>query len=235
MHLILFDCDGTLSDTCGTICETMRRAFVTAGLKPPSDAATMSIIGLSLVEAMEQLLPHGTAELYADLAKTYRETMWAMRDNGEVSDRLFPGIADLVADLAAREDVLLGIVTGKSRRGVEAILSSHGLRAHFLPIRTADDCPSKPHPAMVQECCAEVGVAPSSTVVVGDALFDMRMAVSAGARAVGVAWGVTPPAMLREAGADAVAGDTAELGFLLSQWIDGGHLDVCAREDVAPA
>jgi phosphoglycolate phosphatase len=59
----------------------------------------------------------------------------------------------------------------------------------FFTTRTADDCPSKPHPAMVLECCAEAGIDPERTTVIGDAIYDMQMAASAGASGIGVSWG----------------------------------------------
>jgi phosphoglycolate phosphatase len=57
---------------------------------------------------------------------------------------------------------------------------------------------------MVLECCAEAGIAPSDTVVIGDAIYDILMAKAAGAKAVGVSWGYGPVEDLRAAGADAI-------------------------------
>jgi phosphoglycolate phosphatase len=57
-----------------------------------------------------------------------------------------------------RDDVILGVVTGKSRRGLAMPFLSITKCASFFTTRTADDCPSKPHPAMVLECCAEAGI-----------------------------------------------------------------------------
>jgi len=116
------------------------------------------------------------------------------------------------------DDHLIGMVTGKSRRGVDHILEHHGLAPLFHVIRTADDCPSKPHPAMVLECCAAMGVAPADTVVIGDAPFDMAMAVAAGAHAVGVAWGAASSDVLVRAGAASVALDVPHLEALLAAW-----------------
>ena len=67
---------------------------------------------------------------------------------------LFPGVREAVELLAAREDMLLGVATGKSQRGVRMVLGHHGLLDHFVTIKTADDAPSKPHPGMVMECDA---------------------------------------------------------------------------------
>ena len=67
---------------------------------------------------------------------------------------LYPGRARGGRALAARDDCVLGIATGKSQRGVRMVLGHHGLLVAFLTIKTADDAPSKPHPGMVLECDA---------------------------------------------------------------------------------
>jgi phosphoglycolate phosphatase len=58
---------------------------------------------------------------------------------------------------------------------------------------------------MVTECCSEAGIDPKDTVVIGDAIYDMQMAKSAGASAIGVAWGYASVPELIEAGADYIA------------------------------
>jgi phosphoglycolate phosphatase len=119
--------------------------------------------------------------------------------------------------LARRDDVLLGIATGKSQRGVRAVLGMHGLLDHFITIKTAEDAPSKPNPGMVLDAMREAGAAPDDTVVVGDTVYDIAMARAAGATAVGVAWGYHEASALQEAGAYAVIDRFDELGPMLER------------------
>jgi phosphoglycolate phosphatase len=58
---------------------------------------------------------------------------------------------------------------------------------------------------MVTECCSQAGIDPKDTIVVGDAIYDMQMAKSAGAAAIGVSWGYASVSELIEAGADHIA------------------------------
>ena len=106
---------------------------------------------------------------------------------------------------------MLGIATGKSQRGVRLVLGHHGLLDHFITIKTADDAPSKPDPAMVVHAMREAGVEAADTVVVGDTVYDIAMARAAGAQAIGVAWGYHRAAALTESGAFAVIDDFADL------------------------
>jgi phosphoglycolate phosphatase len=111
--------------------------------------------------------------------------------------------------------ILLGIATGKSRRGLEATLDVHGIRERFATLQTADDAPSKPHPGMVLQAMQATGSEPAETVMLGDTVFDMQAAMQARATGIGVAWGCHPREDLRRAGADLVIEDYAEfLGWL---------------------
>jgi phosphoglycolate phosphatase len=206
MKLVLFDCDGTLVDSASLIHEVMARSFVAFGHKRPELALTKSIIGLSLDIAIARMLgtPHVDDEAVA-LTAHYKSIYADVRGEAGMDTPLFDGIKPLVDALVANREIILGAVTGKSRRGLTQILDMHGLSSEFIVSRTADDCPSKPHPAMVTECCEETGVAPHDTIVVGDAIFDMQMAKSAGATAIGVAWGYAAVEDLLANGADAIA------------------------------
>lgn len=206
MKLALFDCDGTLVDSAGLIHEVMARTFEDFGLERISLDATKSIIGLTLDIAIARLMhqPHVDDRALAMTAH-YKKLYGSVRTEMNFREPLFDGIAPLIATLMARDGLLLGAVTGKSRRGLDQICASHGYEKTFFVSRTADDCPSKPHPAMVTECCAEAGIDAGDTVVIGDAIYDMQMAKSAGASAIGVAWGYASVPELIEAGADFIA------------------------------
>ena len=67
----------------------------------------------------------------------------------ELHEPLFEGTREVLEQLSARDDVLLGVATGKSQRGLRAILELHDIRDLFVTLQTADDHPSKPHPSMM--------------------------------------------------------------------------------------
>lgn len=208
MQLVLFDVDGTLIDSHVVIHECMRRTFAAFDRDAPAPEAVRAIIGLSLDNAIGTLLGE-TGDHIPSMSAHYKQNWVLIQKEPRFASAFFPGMRDLLTDLSARDEVVLGIVTGKSRRGIEALVAAHGLHNTFTTVRTADDCPSKPHPAMVLECCAETGIAPAVTTVVGDTGFDMEMARAAGARAIGVGWGYHPREALTEAGAAAIA-ETAD-------------------------
>ena len=205
MKLVLFDCDGTLVDSHHNIATAMRQAFEAVGVPYPGDEATRRVIGLSLPEAIRPLAPDAGPETWDRLSDAYREAFFALRQAPDFHEPLFPGAREAIETLAERDDVLLGIATGKARRGLEVLLERFGLRDFFVTTQTADDAPSKPHPGMVLKAMEETGADPARTVLVGDTAHDMLMAVNAGTRGLGVEWGYHPPDELRRAGAREIA------------------------------
>lgn len=212
MKLVLFDCDGTLVDSAGLIHETMRRTFDKFGKREPTFAETKSIIGLTLDIAIARMQgkPHADEEA-VEMMAYYKTLFSVVRQDLDFREPLFDGIREVIDAIGPREDLLIGAVTGKSRRGLKLVMETHGFDKYFVVGRTADDCPSKPHPAMVTECCNETGIRPADTLVIGDAIYDMQMAKAAGATAIGVAWGYASTDELREAGADAIVHHPSEL------------------------
>jgi phosphoglycolate phosphatase len=211
LKLVIFDCDGTLVDSQDMILKAMTRAYGTHGLALPQRETLLSVIGLSLIEAFTSLAKGDDRIPVASLAEQYRLAFQAMRRSGEHMEPLYPGAADAIGELARRDDVVLGIATGKSQRGVRLVLTHHGLIDHFITIKTADDAPSKPDPGMVIAAMREAGVEAANTVVVGDTVYDIAMARAAGAAAIGVNWGYHRRAALAEAGALAVLDDFRSL------------------------
>jgi phosphoglycolate phosphatase len=204
VNLVIFDVDGTLIDSQHMIVSAMDRAFAAHGLTAPPREEVLSIVGLSLETAMRALCRPDQQDFAGPLTEAYKAAFFDLRQSADHHEPLFPGARDVLDRLAAREDVILGIATGKSRRGVQAIMDLHDLHGRFATIQTADDHPSKPHPSMVSTALTETGVLPQRAIMVGDTTYDMEMARGAGARAVGVSWGYHPSAALTAAGAETV-------------------------------
>ncbi len=219
MKLVLFDCDGTLVDSAHLIHEVMVRTFRHFELEEPPAAATHAIIGLTLDSAIARMrgLDAVDAQAVAMMAH-YKSIFAATRLEAGFQEPLFPGIDGVIAELSARDDLILGAVTGKSRHGLNLVCETHGWSDTFYVARTADDCPSKPHPAMVLECCGTTGISPADTIVIGDSIYDMEMAKAAGANALGVSWGYGAATDLKRAGADMIADVTTDIPLLIRQF-----------------
>ena len=193
------------------ILAAMTKAYAAHDIPLPEREVLLSVIGLSLIEAFTKL-GEGTDRFPAEsLANHYRDAFHAMRGPGAPVEPLYPGAAEAITELGRRGDVMLGVATGKSQRGVRLVLGHHGLLDHFITIKTADDAPSKPHPGMVHAAMREAGAEAENTIVVGDTVYDIAMARAAGASGIGVTWGYHPGAALAGAGALAVIDRFANL------------------------
>jgi len=207
--LVVFDCDGTIVDSQHGIVHCMAEAFVAHRLPSPEPGAVRRIIGLSLDEAVARLLPDSPDPRPLVVA-AYREAALALRSHPDHAEPLFPGVREAIESLDA-SGYLLGIATGKNRRGLIVTLERHRLLNRFVTLQTADLCAGKPNPDMMLRAMAETGAERSRTLLVGDTVFDVQMARAAGTDAVGVGWGYHPAEELKAAGAARVVAHGDEI------------------------
>ncbi|MGL4322636.1 MAG: HAD-IA family hydrolase [Beijerinckiaceae bacterium] len=207
--LIIFDVDGTLVDSGDIIFEALSQTLRAFSLDVPSRGRALKVVGLSLFEAFHDLTgdPAGSVAM----AEHYKGLFSGLRAGGFFPEPLYPGADAVLSHYRARPDCRLGVATGKSRRGVDQLVTRLQWHDWFATIQTADTAPSKPHPAMVLQAMAETGAEPSRTVMIGDSVHDMRMAVAAGVPALGVAWGFHDAADLRDAGASLIVGQFSDI------------------------
>jgi phosphoglycolate phosphatase len=194
LRLVIFDVDGTLVDSQGDIVAAMVKAFAAVDAPLPERRTLLSIVGLSLDVAMPVLAPDLTTAAHGRMVEAYKTAYMDLRAQVGVvqSSPLYDGALDVLRALHAVPDILLGIATGKSRRGLDKLIEGHGLDGLFMTQQVADFHPSKPHPSMILQAMADAGVHAQDTVMIGDTSFDMDMAAAAGVRGIGVSWGYHP-------------------------------------------
>ena len=222
MKLVIFDCDGTLVDSQNGIVAAMDFAFREGGLAPPARIAVLGVVGLSLPEAFAALAPDQPESVRERLRDHYRSAFTLIRQNRDHDEPMFPGMRAVVEELAARDDIVLGVATGKSRRGVDRLFTREGFHSYFATVQTADGHPSKPHPSMIEAAMRQTAVPPEATVMIGDTTFDIEMAGRAGVRALGVSWGYHRVEQLERAGADRIVHEAATLIGAIDDLLRGG-------------
>lgn len=209
LKFAIWDMDGTIVDSREIISGAMDRAFELSGLEPPGYERTRTIVGLGLEEACRILAPDGYDRVDT-LTETYRQAFVALRAEPGFKEPLYDGAVELLAEMAGG-DWLMGVATGKSRQGVQAIFDMHPLEHHFQTVWCADDGPGKPHPFMVEEAMKAVGAEPDETLIIGDAIHDISMGRAAGIHTIGVSWGFGRRGELEAVGADKVVDDFTAL------------------------
>lgn len=192
--LLIFDWDGTLSDSIGRIVEAMHIAALHSDLAPRDAEAVKGIIGLSLPEAISSLYPMLDDERVSGFRQHYADCYMAL---DREPSALFPGVVESL-DAFKAAGYRLAVATGKARRGLDRVLKAHGWEDYFHITRGADEARSKPHPLMLEQILAHCGVPATRALMVGDSAFDLQMARNAGMDSVAVGYGALPLAALRE-------------------------------------
>lgn len=215
MALFIFDYDGTLSDTIAVICDCMREAFEKENLSPPSDMETRQIIGITLEKAIAILLKdRENPVLVEKITAHYKNIYRYKRENNLLEDGLFSGVKEILKEIEAAEHIT-AIATGKSWKGLEAEVTRHDIRHHFVALECADFHPSKPHPSMILKILDETGTSPSDAYMIGDSIYDIEMAKAASVTPIGVSWGAHDPQKLKEAGAKMILRQMRDLEILI--------------------
>ena len=211
-ELIVFDWDGTLFDSTALIARCIQAACADVGTAVPSDRDASYVIGLGLADALQHAAPQLPRERYHELADRYRHHYFA----SQASVVLFDGTLEMLQALKARNH-LLGVATGKTRRGLDEALRTAQLKGLFDSTRTADETAGKPDPRMLLELMREFGVAPERTLMIGDTTHDLQMAANAGAASIGVSYGAHEHDAFRGFDTCHVAHTTADLHAWLEQ------------------
>lgn len=193
-QLLIFDWDGTLSDSIGRIVEAMRVAADLAGRPVRDDLAIKGIIGLGLPEAIRTLYPDISANDLIGFRQHYADSYMAM--DVEPS-QLFEGVHESLQAFKA-EGYRMAVATGKARRGLDRVLKAHGWLDYFDATRAADETASKPDPLMLNEILQHCGVKREQALMIGDASFDLLMARNAGMDSVAVGYGAQALDSLRQ-------------------------------------
>jgi len=204
--LIAFDWDGTLFDSTALIVRCIQSACRDIGVAVPSDVDAAYVIGLGLHDALRHVTPDLPPERVDELGRRYRHHYLA-RQHELV---LFAGTLAMLHALKQRHH-WLAVATGKNRAGLDQALAQSELHGLFDATRTADETASKPHPRMLQELMAQMGVAPERTLMIGDTTHDLLLASNAGTASVGVSYGAHDHAAFDAHGPLFVAHSTREL------------------------
>jgi len=147
LRLAIWDMDGTIVDSRAIIQDAMVCAFEACDLAPPAYDATRHVVGLGLGEACARLAPAEIEPARLErLVNAYRAAFIARRAQPDFEAPLYPGAVETLQRLTGA-GWLMGVATGKARRGVEALFEAHPLRDYFDTVWCADDglpCQSEP-------------------------------------------------------------------------------------------
>jgi phosphoglycolate phosphatase len=218
IRAILFDIDGTLSDTDDAYLDRLLRFTRPFGFLLGGDNQR------ELVRRWMMTAESAASHLYSladrlGIDRQIDDTLdWLSRlrrTHQPDGFRLMDGVAPMLTAVARKFP--LAIVTSRSQYSAEAFLAEFGLRSHFRAVISALSAPRiKPDPAPVLAAAGALGIPVEACLMVGDTRADILAGTRAGAQTAGVLCGFGRRADLERAGADAILGTTADLPSLLS-------------------
>lgn len=182
-QLVIFDLDGTLTDSAGGIVSSFRHALGQIGVDVPEGDLTSRIVGPPMHHTLSAMgLGEHTEAAIAAYRADYTSRGWAMNS-------LFDGIAPLLADLRAA-GIRLAVATSKAEPTARRILAHFGLDEHFEVVAGASIDGTRATKAdVLAHALAQLQPLPERVLMVGDRLHDVEGAAAHGIDAVVVGWG----------------------------------------------
>ena len=209
--LLIFDLDGTLSDTVPTLTESMNAVLAEFSFPLINDAHICRAIGNGMELMCRRCIPaehYDNAEIYHPFLARYKEEY---AKNYLNIDAPYAGLGDAIAELKARGYDIASLSNKPHRYTVDIVEKLFG-KGYFGDIRgMIEGVPTKPDPTSFLDIANKLGYTAEDTIMVGDSEPDIRVANNAGAKCIAVSWGYRTRAELEAAEADPIIDTPAEL------------------------
>ena len=201
IETVLFDLDGTLTDSGLGITKAVQYALGQLGYAVPPRESLFSFIGPPLHRSFQRhcgVDEAGAVEAVRQFRVYYNEM------GGILENEVYPGIRELLRDLKAAGKRLM-IATSKPQAAAELVMHHFGLDEFVPEIIGGTDAPERNTKGkVIAYCLREFGVDPATAIMVGDREHDILGAAENGIPAIGITWGYGDRAELEGAGAKAV-------------------------------
>ena len=206
---ILFDLDGTLTDSGDGIINCASLALAHCGIPVPDKETMRVFVGPPLHDTLADFgVP---ADKMDEAIEVFRKRYFTI---GKFENIPYPGIPELLQTLQAQGHKLL-IATSKPEVLAVEILNHFGLAGYFDRICGATLDTSRVTKEDVIAYLLELNGSAENMVMVGDTAFDVIGAAAHGIPTIGVSWGYGKVEDMEQAGAKAIAHSTRELQRLL--------------------
>ena len=195
---VLFDLDGTLTDTLQDISAAMNRALRLHGLMEFAVEDYRYLVGDGAKKLAERAV-RGRLELQGAVLRDYQAYY---ETHTLVTTRPYDGVPELLSALEAR-GMKLCVLSNKPHADTCHVVSHFFPQIPFAVVRgQMEGVPVKPDPTGALAVAREIQAAPESFLYLGDTSVDMTCARRAGMYPVGVTWGFRTAEELRDAGAE---------------------------------
>lgn len=181
-ELVIFDLDGTLTDSAEGIVASFRHALAHVGAPVPEGDLAARIVGPPMDDTFRSMFGESAEEAIAAFRAEYATRGWAM-------NTLFDGIQPLLEDLRAA-GVRLAVATSKLETTARRVLAHFGVDQHFEVVAGATpDGSRKSKEEVLAHALEQLRPLPERVLMVGDRSHDVHGAAAHGIDTVVVGWG----------------------------------------------
>jgi phosphoglycolate phosphatase len=207
MHL-LFDLDGTLTDSRLGIITSLRYSLAENGLPVPAAENLLWCIGPPILESFQKLVGPDRPDLFQPTVDKYRERYSA---TGLFENEVYPDIEVTLERLVALGHTL-HVATSKAEIYAKRIIEHFGLNKYFTTVNGSGLDGTRSNKAeLIAYILANENIAPSDVIMIGDREHDMIGAVKNNIPAIGVLWGYGTREELEATGASRCVSSSQEL------------------------
>ncbi len=210
LETILFDLDGTLSDSAPGITRCVDYALRKFGIEPESLESLNHFVGPPLRESFTDSYGFDYDQCTRAI-EYYRERY---RAKGIFETTPYPGVCEMLRELRAAGRCL-ALATSKPTVFARQIVAEYGIADCFeLVLGCELDGTRGEKIGVMRECLATLGIAGEAldrTAMVGDRKYDIESTQLCGVHAIAVSYGYAPPGELEAAGAEITVADSGEL------------------------
>ena len=223
---ILFDLDGTLTDSAPGIMHGFEYAIKQMGKEIPGREQLRTFVGPPLEDSFGRVLGYSEDDTGKAIA-IYRDYYNNM--GGALENSVFPGIEELLSRLK-QSGKKLAVATSKNEKPTGIVLEHFGLDKYFDVVAASNDTDRRTKADVIRYALEKLSVTDKSEVImVGDRHHDISAAKETGVDSVGVLWGYGDRDELEDAGATYVVESKWEIAALVTG--DGFRLRQLKKED----
>lgn len=197
MHL-LFDLDGTLTDSQSGIIRSLRHALTENSLPAPAADTLRWVIGPPILKTIAKLVGEDSSDLFDSVVSSYRERYGRI---GLFENEVYPEIETALAGLADSGHVL-HVATSKATVYAARIIEHFQLAQYFRTVDGSElDGTRADKTSLIAHILEREGIAPADAIMIGDREHDMIGTTANGVPGIGVLWGYGSEEELTSAGA----------------------------------
>ena len=224
---VIFDLDGTLTDTLEDLKDSVNFALKNFGFPERTLDEVRSFVGNGVKRLMLQSVPCGTDEKTAEECLAVFKEYY--KEHSLVKTKPYNGIVPMLSELK-KQGIKTAVVTNKMNEAAQEIVSIFFDGLIETTVGQVDGIAQKPQPDGIFSVLEKLGASKDKAVYVGDSEVDCITAKNAGIPCVGVTWGFRDESVLRENGADyiisypqeifSIIGDSAVNSYIVSRLFD---------------